>query len=140
MEASRHGEIAIVYERTNPGKDGVKLQLFTINQEQTGLGRLFDGRPGRDTRTASGGLKFPVGLWKEGESKSLIYKVWDSTKEGQRKEEITIKKINFTFNDVPHCLEFYWTATDRIRGRTVIYDHQTYVYCPGKSMVSQIQH
>ena len=133
------GETAIVYERTNPGKDGVKLQLFTINQEQTGLGRLFDGRPGRDTRTSSGGLKFPVGFWRDGETKSFTYKVWDTSREGQRTETITLKKNDFIFRDTPHCLEFYWNVTERIRNQTLTHDRQTYIYCPGKSMVSQIQ-
>ena len=125
----------VVYERINPGKDGDKSQIFTINEEQTGLGRLFDGRPGRDTRTYSGGLKFPLGLWKEGESKWFVYKVWD-TRETQRTETITIKQINFTYQSTPHCLEFYWTAKDI----KTTFDRHTYIYCPGKSMVSQIQH
>ena len=41
------GKVFVVYERINPGKDGDKSQIFTINDHQTGLGRLFDGRPGR---------------------------------------------------------------------------------------------
>jgi hypothetical protein len=70
------GQTSRVYERINPDKNRSedKTQLFTINQDQTGLGRLFDGRPGRDTRTYSGGLKFPLGLWKEGESNPSLTK------------------------------------------------------------------
>lgn len=132
-------EISVVFERLNPGrnKDDDKLQLFTVNQDRTGLGRLFDGRPGRDMRTYSGGLKFPLGLWKEGETKSFVYKVWDTT-ETARAEAITIKQINFTYQGAAHCLEIYWIATDRSGRKT--YDRHTYIYCPGKSMVSQIQH
>jgi hypothetical protein len=70
------GQKFLVYERINPGKDGVKLQLFTINQDQNGLGRLYDGRPGRDGRLSSGGLKFPLGLCKEGETRKFVYQVW----------------------------------------------------------------
>jgi hypothetical protein len=133
------GQTSLVYERINPGKnkDDDKSQLFTINQDQTGLGRLFDGRPGRDTRTYSGGLKFPLGPWKEGETKSFVYKVWD-TSESERTESITIRQIDFTYQGTPHCIEIYWTATDRSGRKT--FDRHTYVYCPGKSMVSQIQH
>ena len=133
------GQSSVVYERINPGKnkDDDKSQLFTINHDQTGMGRLFDGRPGRDTRTYSGGLKFPLGLWKEGESKSFVYKVWD-TSETERKETISIKQINFTYQSTPHCLEIFWAATDRSGKKT--YDRHTYIYCPGQSMVSQIQH
>jgi hypothetical protein len=133
------GETSVVFERLNPGrnKDDDKLQLFTVNQDKTGLGRLFDGRPGRDTRTYSGGLKFPLGLWKEGDTKSFVYKVWD-TMENSRSEAITIKQIDFTYQGTSHCLEIYWIATDRSGRKT--YDRHTYIYCPGKSMVSQIQH
>ena len=133
------GHTAPVYERINPDKNRSedKTQLFTINRQQTGLGRLFDGRPGRDTRTYSGGLKFPLGLWKEGESKSFTYKVWD-TSETERVETTTVQRVDFSYQGTPHCLEIYWTATDRSGRKT--YDRHTYVYCPGKSMVSQIQH
>ena len=133
------GQNSIVYERINPGKNknDDKSQLFTINPDQTGMGRLFDGRPGRDTRTYSGGLKFPLGLWKEAETKSFVYKVWDTT-ETERAETITIKQMNFTYQGTPYCLEIYWIATDRSGRKN--YDRHTYIYCPGKSMVSQIQH
>jgi hypothetical protein len=127
----------LVYERINPGKDGVKLQLFTINQEQNGLGRVYDGRPGRDGRLSSGGLKFPLGLWKEGETRKFVYQVWQS-RETERVESITIQKLDFVSGSDLHCLEFYWTAASRSGG--TIYDRQTYIYCPGKSMVSQTQH
>jgi hypothetical protein len=133
------GQTSAVYERINPDKNRSedKTQLFTVNQDQTGLGRLFDGRPGRDTRTYSGGLKFPLGLWKEGEAKSFTYKVWD-TSETERVETITVQLIDFSYQGTPHCLEIYWTAADRTGRKT--YDRHTYIYCPGKSMASQIQH
>ena len=133
-------EVVKVYERTNPGRDGVKLQIFAINQEQNGLGRLFDGRPHRDTRTSSGGLKFPLGRWRERETRALHYRVWDSSKETGRTETITINKIDFVYQDSPYCLEFDWRVTERIRSQTVTHDRQTYTYCPGKSMANQIQH
>ena len=64
--------------------------------------------------------------------------MYDDYQQSSREESITIQQIDFVFQDNPHCLEFYWTATDRDEKQT--YDHQTYIYCPGKSMVSQIQH
>jgi hypothetical protein len=65
------GRKFLVYERIKSGRDGVKWQLFTINQDQNGLGRVYDGRPGRDRRLSSGGLKFPLGLWKKARRGSL---------------------------------------------------------------------
>lgn len=132
------GATFIIYERINPGRDGVKLQRFTINEEKSGLGRVYDARPGLGTRLFSGGLKFPLGYWKEGETRKLLYKHYVDSRESDRAESITIKQIDFTFQGDEHCLEFYWTATDRLEKK--FYDRQTYIYCPGKSMVSQIQH
>jgi hypothetical protein len=132
------GQSFMVYERINPGREGIKWQLFTINQDQNGLGRVYDARPGLGTRMFSGGLKFPLGYWKEGETRKFLYKHYNGTRESDRAETITIKQMNFAFKGDPHCLEFYWTATDRNERQT--YDRQTYIYCPGKSMVSQIQH
>ena len=57
------GETLIVYERTNEQRDGVKSQLFAINEEKTGLGRVYDSRDDLGTRTFSGGLKFPLGYY-----------------------------------------------------------------------------
>jgi hypothetical protein len=132
------GEAFLVYERINPGRDGIKSQLFTVNGEKSGLGRLYDARPGLGTRMFSGGLKFPIGIWKEGETRNFVYKVYKDSKESMRAEHITIKRLDFTFQGVPHCLEFYWAAT--VREGKKIEDHHTYIYCPGKSMVSEIQH
>ena len=132
------GQKFFVYERINPGKEGVKLQRFTINQEKSGLGRVYDARPGLGTRMFSGGLKFPLGVWKEGETRKFVYKHYDGSKVADRAESITIKQITFQFQQDTYCLEFYWTATDKDEKR--IYDHQTYIYCPRKSMVSQVQH
>jgi hypothetical protein len=132
------GQTFIVYERINPGKDGVKLQRFTINQQKNGLGRVYDARPGLGTRMFSGGLKFPLGVWKEGETRKLLYKHYEGTRVSDRMETITIKQINLAFQSTPYCLEFYWTATDPQERRN--YDRQTYIYCPRQSMVSQIQH
>jgi hypothetical protein len=132
------GQTFVVYERINPGREGVKWQLFTINQEKNGLGRVYDARPGLGTRMFSGGLKFPLGTWKEGETRKFVYKHYDGARVADRAETITIKQIDFQFQQSAHCLEFYWTATDRDEKR--FYDRQTYIYCPGQSMVNQIQH
>jgi hypothetical protein len=135
---SATGQTHFVYERINPQRGGPKWQLFVVNEERTGLGRLYDGRPNQDTRTFSGGLKFPLGLWKEGETKKFAYKVYEGSRDSERVESITIKQIDFSMGNDKHCLEFYWTVTDKSEKK--LYDHHTYAYCPGKSMVHEIQH
>jgi len=132
------GQVHIVYERINPQRGEPKWQVFAINEERTGLGRLYDGRPNRDTRTSSGGLKFPLGLWKEGETTKFAYRVYEGSRDSVRVESITIKQIDFAMGNDKHCLEFYWAVTDKDEKK--IYDHHSYTYCPGKSMVVEIQH
>jgi hypothetical protein len=134
------GETRLVYERINPGRraSDSKWQLFAINQEQSGLGRVYDSRGDLGTRTFSGGLKFPLGIWKQGETRTFAYKRYQEARQSDRAESITIKQIDFAFQNTPHCLEFYWAETER-DGRKII-DHHTYIYCPGKSMVSEIHH
>ncbi len=131
-------QMFVVYERINPGRDGVKLQRFTINQEKNGLGRVYDARSGLGLRMFSGGLKFPLGTWKESETRKFLYQHYEGSRIAERAETITITQIDFEFLQNLHCLEFYWTATDRDEKK--YYDRQTYIYCPGKSMMSQIQH
>src|SRR5713226_1628334 len=135
-----NGQTYVVYERLNPGRRAgeAKWQLFAINQEQSGLGRVYDTRPDLGTRTFSGGLKFPLGVWKEGETRKFLYKRYEKGRESERVEFITIKQIDFTFQSMPHCLQFYWAET--ARDEKTIFDHHTYIYCPGKSMVSEIHH
>ena len=53
-------------------------------------------------------------------------------------KSITIKQIDFILDNEPLCLEFSWSVTDRSEKKR--YDHHTYTYCPGKSMVHEIQH
>ena len=84
------------------------------------------------------GLKFPLGIWQEGETKRFLYKRYERGKASDRAELITIKQIDFTFHGMANCLEFYWAETDKDGGK--LYDHHSYIYCPEKSMVSEIHH
>jgi hypothetical protein len=130
------GETLLVYERTNQEKDGVKVQLYAMNEAKTGLGRVYDSRTAFGTRTFSGGLKFPLGYWKQGETRQLAEKRYEGSRVETRTESITIKQLDFTYQGTPHCLEFYWIYRD---GGKIV-DHQTYIYCPNRGMVSAIQH
>lgn len=129
-------EMLLVYERTNQEKGGAKLELFAINEAKNGLGRVYDSRRDLGTRTFSGGLKFPLGYWKEGETRQFSEKRYERSKVGARTESITITQIDFTYREAPHCLEFYWVYRD---GGKIV-DHQTYTYYPNQGMVRQVQH
>ncbi|HEY1267681.1 MAG TPA: hypothetical protein VGH16_10525 [Candidatus Binatia bacterium] len=131
------GETLPVYERTNQEKSGVKVEFFAINEAKNGLGRVYDSRATLGTRTFTGGLKFPLGYWKQGEARKFSEKRYGDSKIDTRVEWITITKLDFTYNGAPHCLEFEWLYRDG-GGKTV--DHQTYTYCPNQAMVKQVQH
>src|ERR1043165_633657 len=56
------GEVISVYERTNRAKK----QLVPLSSRGDGLGRVYDSRYGRDCVDE---VKFPLGVWKEGEKR-----------------------------------------------------------------------
>ncbi len=128
------GETYRVYERLNPGA-GLKKQLFAINPEKSGLGRVYDARPGLGLRTLTGGLKFPLGLWKEGETRKFVYRHFADSGVSMRMETLTLRRIDFVYQGTPHCIDFDWTMTDADGPNT--YDRDNYIYCPGKSMVGE---
>jgi hypothetical protein len=132
------GETLVVYERINQERDGIKSQLFAMNEEKTGLGRVYDSRTEFGVRTFSGGLKFPLGYWQQGETKQVVETRYEGSRVDSRVESITIKQLDFTYQGSTHCLEFEWIYKESRREKII--DHQTYTYCPNKGMVKQIRH
>lgn len=132
------GETLVVYERTNQERDGVKSQLFAMNEEKTGLGRVYDSRTEFGVRTFSGGLKFPLGYWKQGEIKQVVETRYEGSRVETRIESIKITQLDFAYQGMPHCLEFEWIYKESRRPKII--DHQTFAYCPNKGMVKQFKH
>jgi hypothetical protein len=132
------GATLVVYERTNQERDGVKSQLFAMNEEKTGLGRVYDSRTELGMRTFSGGLKFPLGYWKQGETKQVVETRYEGSRVETRIESIKITQLDFTYRETPHCLEFEWIYQESRRAKII--DHQTYTYCPNQGMVKQVKH
>jgi hypothetical protein len=131
------GETISVYERTNQEKSGIKVEYFSMNETKSGLGRVYDSRTELGARTFTGGLKFPLGTWKQGETRKFTEKRYGDARIETRIEWITITKLDFTYSGTPHCLEFEWLYRDG-GGKTL--DHQTYAYCPEQAMVKQVRH
>lgn len=116
------GEMLQVYERDS----GDKKQLFAITSRGDGLGRVFDSRYGRDCIDE---VKFPLGLWKDGETR-----VFDVSCNGgrlQRKIRLTIEQIDFTFKGVAHSLKFHWIVDSGKKDGT----DMRYTYSPGLGLV-----
>ena len=112
-----------IYERHNQGKK----QLFALSSRGDGLGRVFDSRYGRDCVDE---VKFPLGLWKDGETR--VFDVSCNNGTLRRQIELTIEKINFVYDRVPHSLQFHWVV-DGGRGPGT---DMRYIYSPGRGLAS----
>jgi len=119
------GQPLLVYSRVN----GSKQQLFTVTAAQDGLGRVYDSRYGRDCVDE---VKFPLGTWHEGESRTFHISCNGGTK--GRTLVVTIEKLDFTFAGARHSLQFHWLADG---GREPATDMH-YTYSPGRGMVSEV--
>ncbi|WP_340117110.1 hypothetical protein [Pelagibius sp. 7325] len=122
------GQVLQVYERRNVESDGVKSQLFTVRPDGQALGRVFDTRPGRADRSFENDAFFPLGTWSRGESRD--FQVVEYTEQGPQTRIATMKirRLDFTFRDVPHSLRYDWILKDA--NGTVLYNER-YVYSPG---------
>jgi hypothetical protein len=78
------GENLLVYERNNAGK----RQLFTVTNDGTGLGRVYDSRYDRDCVNE---VKFPLGYWRQCETR--VYEVKCNGFKKPRPLKVTIKDL-----------------------------------------------
>lgn len=118
-----NGEVMQVYERNNKGKK----QLFALSSRGDGLGRVFDSRYERDCVDE---VKFPLGIWKENETRAFDVSCNNGTL--RRKIELTIEKLDFNYDGVPHSLQFHWVV-DGGKGRGT---DMHYIYSPERGLVS----
>ena len=116
------GEKLKVYERANKGK----IQLFTLRRDGQGLGRVYDSRYGRDCIDA---IKFPLGVWKQGETRRFSV----SCNDGKMVRDIvlTILELDFEHKGVEHALRFRWIADGGRKPGTDV----TYTYSPRLGLV-----
>jgi len=118
---------AYARERENR-REGHVQQRFAVRAEQDGLGRTRDSRFGG--LACAGELKFPLGEWREGETRRNEYacSARGAAPVG-RVNVITIERLDFTCRGIAHCLQFRWTH--RIEGREEPLDDRRYVFAPG---------
>ena len=117
-----------VYVRSRYSKKENKeiSQLWTVTNNNQCLGRVFDNR---GNRFIENGCKFPIGFWKQGESRSFTSNYFDERK-GNYKRIKTITILNLENND-KSCLKFNWKSSQK---GTVI-DENIYEYCPRKGLI-----
>ena len=125
---SKTNENIKVYVRSRYSKKEDKeiSQLWTITNNNQCLGRVFDDR---GNRFIENGCKFPIGFWKQGESRSFTSNYFDERKGNYKRiKTITILKLE---KDNKSCLKFNWKSSQK---GTVI-DENIYEYCPRKGLV-----
>lgn len=118
------GETIKVYKRTRKGQSGLKTQLFTVTNDGQCMGRVWDSR--RGGRVIENGCKFPLGVWKNGETRSFN----GSSGGKPRKIELTILKLGKSQKDK---VKFNWKLYD---GSGKLMDDNDYTFSPGKAMTS----
>ena len=125
---SKTNENIKVYVRSRYSKKEDKeiSQFWTVTNNNQCLGRVFDNR---DNRFIENGCKFPIGFWKQGESRSFTSNYFDK-KNGNYKRIKTITILNLENKD-KSCLKFNWESSQK---GTVI-DQNIYEYCPSKGLV-----
>ena len=116
------GENIKVYKRTRKGQSGLKTQLFTITNDGQCIGRVWDSR--RGGRIIKNGCKFPLGVWKEGETRTFLGSSGGKT----RKIELKILKLGKKQKD---SVKFNWKLYD---GSGKLMDNNDYTFSPGKAM------
>ena len=116
------GETIKVYKRTRKGQSGLKTQLFTVTNDGQCMGRVWDSR--RGGRVIENGCKFPLGVWKKGETRSFN----GSSGGKPRKIELTILKLGKSQKDK---VKFNWKLYD---GSGKLMDNNDYTFSPGKAM------
>ena len=124
----RTGETIKVYDRSRFSKKAGKVvkQLWTVTNNNQCMGRVFDNR--RD-KFIKNGCKFPLGNWKEGESRSFTSDNYDRRRGNyQRVQTIKILQLG---KDEKSCLKFRWILTQK--SSTI--DDNTYKYCHREGLV-----
>lgn len=108
-----------VYERKVPQAH----ERFALVAGGDAIGRVYDQRWGNSTNEG----KFPVGLWKQGETRSYDMIYHTSRGESAGQTSIEIVKLSCVYDDVPGAVQYRWRAT---RGNL---DYE-YIYVPGRGL------
>ena len=118
------GEKLLVYERTNRSK----VQLFTLSRDGQGLGRVDDSRYERNCKDE---VKFPLGWWREGETRRFTIRCNGGRM--IRTIELTILDLDYRYNGIDHSLRYRWIV-DGGRGKAT--DN---IYSPGQGQVAVVE-
>ena len=121
-------ELIKVYKRTQKNKLGKvkKTQLFTVTNDGQCMGRVYDQRRS-GTKYIKNGCKFPLGVWKKGETRT--FSVTDAGR--SRTVELKILQLGKKPTD---CVKFNWKLFDSASGQK--YGDNDYKFCKKRAMTS----
>lgn len=129
------GETMQVYDRQRSNKrEGDVFQKMALRREGDGFGRVYDSRFGGTV--CSDEVKFPVGLWRQGEVRRYDYDCF--TMEGgkpvgrRRASIVAVEAIDYVCGTVPHCFSYRWRHIDPATDEVL--DHRNYIFVPGRGL------
>ncbi|GAB4405721.1 MAG: hypothetical protein OHK0048_25680 [Rhodoferax sp.] len=115
-----NGSTVQAYRRTVPGA----REVVAITFEGESMGRVEDSRIG-----AMHEAKFPIGRWKQGETRSFPVTYHTTRGTHTDRTSITIEKLSCRYEGTAGAVQFRWKVDDGRRG-----DYR-YVFAPGRGLV-----
>jgi hypothetical protein len=129
------GETMTVYDRSRGGRYNAAEQIFAVRHDLTAIGRVADSRFG--IIACDQEAKYPLGLWRQGETRSFEYTCWYGDRPRTQVTTLTIREIDFEQDGRAHCLKVEWVLRAKSEDRTI--DHRVYVFAPGRSVIQEWQ-
>ncbi|WP_333708642.1 hypothetical protein [Tepidimonas ignava] len=117
------GRTVQAYERAVPQAK----EVIAITFPDEAMGRVYDSRAGLMHEA-----KFPIGLWKQGETRHHTATYFAAGRTGQARTSITIEKLQCRYDGVDGAVAFRWKVDDGRRG------DYGYVFAPGRGLVRVI--
>lgn len=127
------GRSLTVYFRSRDGQNSAD-QIFAVRDDQTAIGRVADSRFG--ITACDQEAKYPLGLWKQGETRTFEYVCWYGNDRQAKVTTITIQELDYECFGMAHCLRIEWILRDK-EGSGRPLDHRIYVFAPNQGMVSE---
>jgi hypothetical protein len=128
------GRMLTVYDRSRGGHNPA-VQIFAVRDDRTAIGRVSDNRFGISACDQE--AKYPLGLWRQGESRSFDYVCWYGDTPRAQVTTLTMLKIDFEYDGRKHCVKEEWLLQAKDDPRAI--DHRVYIFAPNVGMVREWQ-
>jgi hypothetical protein len=103
------GESMTVYDRSRGGRINPAEQIFAVRHDLAAIGRVADSRFG--ITACDQEAKYPLGLWRQGETRSFEYTCWYGDRPRTQVTTLTIREIDFEQDGRAHCLKVEWVCS-----------------------------